>query len=92
MEHKKAITIGVSIAIVLGIALFAVYKQKGETPVPAPAPQTQEKKPLSNADENALQRKIQNIFIKGTESDCASLADSRYQYACHDFFKNTKKK
>ncbi|MHB8660600.1 MAG: hypothetical protein ACYC75_01490 [Minisyncoccota bacterium] len=47
--------------------------------------------PLSSADEAVLQAQLQEIVAKGSESDCASLVDLRYQFACHSFFSIKKK-
>ncbi len=46
--------------------------------------------PLLPVSEAELQQQINKILIEGEESDCETLADPRYQFACHDFFKLKK--
>lgn len=45
---------------------------------------------ITQADEIALQKQLQSIIVSQKESNCASLKDSRYQLACHEFFKVKK--
>lgn len=87
MHYKKTTLIIVSILVVIGLSIL-VAKQKRDTTVVVP---TQESKPLSTTDETALQKQLQEIIAKGNESECETLGDARYQFACHDLFKNMKK-
>lgn len=43
--------------------------------------------PLPAVDEALLQKQLQEIVATKEESDCDTLSDPRYQFACHDFFK-----
>lgn len=94
VSPKKKFLILMVLATAIILVAFAV-NQEGKVS-PQPVLQTErapeEPKPLSNVDEVALQRQLQDILAKGKEADCATLGDARYQFACHDFFKIMNKK
>lgn len=95
MQYLRYVTIGVTTLIVLGI-LFAIYEQRTHTTAPvaidtATTTALETLAPLPPADEAKLQQQLGAILDSGQESDCANLVDPRYQFACHDFFKNMKK-
>ena len=90
--EKKTILVGLSVFAVILFIIVVMVSQKGNVPV-QPEPQTtKESKPLSNVDEVALQKQLQDILAKGKVADCATLSDERYQFACKDFFKIRKEK
>lgn len=84
---KKAILVGIAVFVVILLIVVMIVSQKRNVP-DQPIPQeTQKPAPLSNVDEVALQKQLQDILAKGKEDDCVTLGDERYQFACHDFFK-----
>ncbi len=71
---------------------MAVVTTPTPTPTSTTAMQTlQTMPPLSSANEAMLQAQLQKIVAEGNESECASLNDLRYQFACQDFFTIKKK-
>lgn len=95
MQYLRHITIGAIVLIVFGI-LFAIYEQRIHTTAPvatdtATTTPLEALAPLPPVDEAELQRQLGAILDSGKESDCANLGDPRYQFACHDLFKNMKK-
>lgn len=90
---RKAILVGIIAFAVMLLFVLVVIIQKRNVPAqPTTQQATQEPKTLSNVDEVALQKQLQDILAKGKDSDCMTLADERYQFACHDFFKIREKK
>jgi hypothetical protein len=84
---KKIIFAGtVAFAVILFVITMMVFQKGNISTQPTPEA-TQEPKPLPSGNELILQAQLQDILAKGKESDCATLADERYQFACHDFFK-----
>ena len=99
-DNLKEILVGVVIVAVL-TTLF-VYRQQisrlftrpqvqTATTTPVTIEQMRAMPPLPKADEAMLQKQLQDIVAKGKESDCASLSDSRYQFACHSIITAQKK-
>lgn len=83
----------VSIAILaVIIVIFFVNKQRNDQPQKFPREQaTMVSLPvLSVAKETALQVQAQNIVTNGKETDCDTITDFRYQFACHEFFRVQK--
>jgi len=83
MNNRKIILVVVSVAVVVGLA--GAYMNKS-MPVAKEVPK--EPVVLTNVQEVDLQKQLQEILAKGKDADCAQLADGRYQFACHDLFKN----
>lgn len=90
MNYKKVFLIIASVVILGGLAVAAYFSKSSVVNIATPT-QKEETKQLSNIDEVTLQRQLQEIVTKGKETDCSLLNDSRYQFACHDFFKIQKK-
>ncbi|MFZ2832113.1 MAG: hypothetical protein WAZ40_03085 [Minisyncoccia bacterium] len=84
MNNKKMILGVVGVAVLVGIA--GVYMNR-EVPVVKEVPQ--EAVILTNVQEVDLQKQLEEILASKKEARCAELADGRYQYACHDLFKNS---
>ncbi|OHA79149.1 MAG: hypothetical protein A2747_01455 [Candidatus Yonathbacteria bacterium RIFCSPHIGHO2_01_FULL_44_41] len=89
MNSKKIFITLISILIIAGVVTFATYIQKGKqvAPVVELTPKDFEKMPpLPAVDELALQKQLQETITKGKKSECATITDPRYQFACHNFF------
>jgi LPS O-antigen subunit length determinant protein (WzzB/FepE family) len=84
MNNRKMILVVVSIAVLVGLA--GAYMNK---PAPIAKEVTKEPVVLTNVQEVDLQKQLQNILASKNEARCAELSDGRYQFACHDLFKNT---
>jgi hypothetical protein len=88
----------VTVSFILAVIVLIVYAREKISHMPTPAsvkhePSVSEMRalpPLPKADEATLQKQLQEIVKGGKVSDCASLSDPRYQYACNDFFKIKK--
>lgn len=95
LQRRTIIALVASIIIVIIVILGVIANKKNKTTTPkteeSAITELDNMKPLAPVNEVDLQHQLQNILAKGKESDCAALSDSRYQYACRDFFKNMKK-
>lgn len=86
-----------SVVLITVVSVFVVYKQKtSQIPQPerqglATIEELTKVRPLPPVGEITLQKQLQEILANGKEADCSSLADHRYQFACHDLFKTMKK-
>ncbi len=89
---KKIIFAGTAAFAVILFVIAMMAFQKGNAPTQPTPEVTQEPKPLPSGNESILQAQLQDILAKGKESDCSTLEDERYQFACHDFFKIRNKK
>lgn len=92
----------VLVAVVMFVVLVVIFSKTLEIKSPTtdertkatttpPVSELVKMKPLLPLDEVSLQKQLQGILVKGSISDCVSLSDPRYQFACRDFFKNKKK-
>lgn len=72
MNHKRIIFGVIVIIIVVAMVLFITYKQRINQ--------------ILGLKETQLQQQVQEIFKKGTDSDCSVISDPRYEFLCHDYF------
>lgn len=103
MKHKKSVLIVVGVVIFLNFVTYFIYeknlinklpflnKEAEITTTEATIEAMKVLPPLKNTEEIALQKQLQDIVASGEESSCVKLDDLRYQFACHEFFKNIKK-
>lgn len=82
MPERKTIIITVTSVAVVALIVLGVLMvgQRGE--------EAPEQKPLLYADEVKLQEQTDKIISTGTEADCATIANSRYQFICNNYFES----
>lgn len=97
MKYKKAIIIAVSIIVIASLVAVVAYKNTFSPAAPIEQPvttstetstSTQEPALLPATDESHFQQQIQRIITTGTDADCDTIADARYQSVCHSVFKD----
>lgn len=91
---RKTVIIILSCVVVIALVVYGVLTIK-QGPPALPKSQTatatipfSKMPPIPVEDERILQKNLTDILAKGKEADCVSLSDPRYQFACHDLFKN----
>lgn len=96
MNHRTIILVIASVVVLIAIT-FIMYEQSVDNiaqkteKIGTAVDDIVKSQPLQPADEGALQKQLQEILTNGIESECESLNDSRYQFACHDLFRAQKK-
>lgn len=93
MKYKKII-IAVVVVIIATLIGLAAYNNTYNKPMPV-APQSatttaavEQTTYIPLTDESHFQQQIQSIIATGKDSDCDTIADPRYQMACHTAFKS----
>lgn len=96
MNYRNIIVVITSVIVLIAIT-FIMYKQSVDKVAQLPdkikttVEDVTKLPPLPPTDESTLQKQLQEIIVKGIESECESLDDARYQFACHDLFKVQKR-